>query len=300
VPFNLDDGAAYGRWRAQKLAQVEPHGEPPRVPIADLERLHGSEKARLTAACRRSNFAIYQTDPGTQASREALHGFARQLGLRRFEHGQQGAQENIVALQSQPGSRRGHYIPYTDQPLKWHTDGYYNPPGITVRGVVMHCVTAAREGGANSLLDPELVYLRMRDAQPAFVAAMMQPDVMTIPANTLEPGAPRPAVSGPVFSVDPDDASLHMRYTARTRSIQWKDDAVTREAVAFLNELLTPPVEFALRVCLEAGEGIVCNNVLHNRDGFRDGSESHQQRLLWRARYRDRIAGTSGSEDGSL
>lgn len=300
APFNLDDGAAYGRWRAEKLARVEQHGELTRVPIAHLQRLHGSELAQLTAACRRANFAIYQTDPGTQANREALGAFARQLGLRRFEHNQRGAQENIVALRSQPGSRRGHYIPYTDQPLKWHTDGYYNPPEATVRGVVMHCVSAAREGGANSLLDPELVYLRMRDAQPAFVATMMQPDVMTIPANTLESGAPRPAVSGPVFSVDPDDGSLHMRYTARTRSIQWKDDAVTREAVAFLNELLTAPVEFAQRVCLAPGEGIVCNNVLHNREGFIDGPDTNQQRLLWRARYLDRIANTSGWQDGSL
>ena len=83
-----------------------------------------------------------------------------------------------------------------------------------------------------------------------------------------------------------------MRYTARTRSIEWKDDAATRDAVAFLAQTLTPPVEHALRVSLKAGEGIVCNNVLHNREAFDDGPESGQQRLLWRARYRDRIAGT--------
>jgi hypothetical protein len=176
--------------------------------------------------------------------------------------------------------------------MKWPTDGYYNGSGSAVGAFIMHGVSPAAEGGGNWLLDGEMVYIAMRDANPAFIEALMQPDAMIIPENRLAPGAPRPAVSGPVFSVDPADGSLHMRYTARTRSIQWKDNSVTREAVAFLEELLAPPVAFALRVCLGAGEGIVCNNVLHNREGFSDGPQAGQQRLLWRARYRDRIAGT--------
>jgi alpha-ketoglutarate-dependent taurine dioxygenase len=90
--------------------------------------------------------------------------------------------------------------------------------------------------------------------------------------------------------VDPADASLHMRYTARTRSVQWKDDAVTRAAVSCLEARLTPPVAGAVRVRLQAGEGIVCNNVLHSREAFSDSST--QQRLLWRARYRERVEGT--------
>jgi hypothetical protein len=55
----------------------------------------------------------------------------------------------------------------------------------------------------------------------------MAPDAMTIPARTDEDGVARPAQSGPVFSVDVQGA-LHMRYTARTRSIAWKDDDATR------------------------------------------------------------------------
>lgn len=155
----------------------------------------------------------------------------------------------------------------------------------------MHCVTPAAAGGANWLLDPEMVYIAMRDANPAFIQALMQPDAMTIPANTLDPAHHRPAVSGPVFSVDPVNGTLHMRYTARTRSIEWKHDAMTLEAVAFLEEFLEPPVEFAFRVCLATGEGIVCNNVLHNREGFTDDADTGRQRLLWRARYRERIGG---------
>ena len=44
---------------------------------------------------------------------------------------------------------------------------------------------------------------------------------------------------------------------------------------------------------LEAGMGIVCNNVLHERDAFSDSAE--HRRLVFRARYHDRIAGSLAS-----
>ena len=55
---------------------------------------------------------------------------------------------------------------------------------------------------------------------------------------------------------------------------------------------------YAYRVSLQAGEGIVCNNVLHNREAFRD--EDSGKRLLWRARYRDRVTGTGEWRDEPL
>jgi len=292
-PFSLDDERAYGHWRAAKLRNIPQRLAHQRVPIARLERLTAAEQDKLSRACRRANFAIYRTDPAAPSSMAALREFGQRLGLVHFDHHLWAPEEGVVALRNETDGPRASYIPYTDRPMKWHTDGYYNRPGAAVRGVIMHCVAPAAEGGANYLLDPEMVYIATRDADPAFIRALMRRDVMTIPENTLEPGVRRGPVSGPVFSVDPADGALHMRYTARTRSIRWKDDAVTREATAFLAKLLSPPVPLAFRVSLEAGEGIVCNNVLHNREAFDDGPGAEQQRLLWRARYRDRVAGTS-------
>jgi hypothetical protein len=71
----------------------------------------------------------------------------------------------------------------------------------------------------------------------------MAPDAMTIPERLDDDGVARAAQSGPVFSVDPLSGKLHMRYTARTRSVLWKDNAITRDAVAFWNncwEATTP------------------------------------------------------------
>jgi alpha-ketoglutarate-dependent taurine dioxygenase len=158
--------------------------------------------------------------------------------------------------------------------------------------VVLHCVSAAAEGGEHVYLDHEIAYLLLRDENPDYLAALMQPDAMTIPANTEAGVEIRPAQTGPVFSVEPRSGSLHMRYTARTRSILWKDDRSTRMAVGFLTELLGGESAFLFHHRLRPGEGIICNNILHKRTAFADDPETGRTRLLYRARYYDRIRGT--------
>jgi hypothetical protein len=113
---------------------------------------------------------------------------------------------------------------------------------------------------------------------------------MTIPERTDEYGVARGAQTGPVFSIDPASGRLHMRYTARTRSIEWKQDATTLAAVAMLEELLASDLPHIHRTRLEPGMGLLCNNVLHDRAAFVDDDAA--PRLLYRARYHDRIANT--------
>ncbi|NUP98715.1 MAG: hypothetical protein HUU35_02545 [Armatimonadetes bacterium] len=107
-------------------------------------------------------------------------------------------------------------------------------------------------------------------------------------ASATEGEVARAAQPGPVFSVYPD-GHLHMRYTARTVSIEWHDDPATKGAVAALERLLADDAgPYVFRGRLEPGMGLVCNNVLHDRAAFSD-SGTHK-RLLYRARYFDRIA----------
>jgi hypothetical protein len=91
-----------------------------------------------------------------------------------------------------------------------------------------------------------------------------------------------------VFSVQPD-GHLHMRYTDRKRNVQWHDDSLTVEALAHLRALLYEKTQWHFQARLESGSGLISNNVLHTRSGFEDGE---RPRLLYRARYYDRIAGT--------
>lgn len=103
----------------------------------------------------------------------------------------------------------------------------------------------------------------------------------------------RDSITGPVLTVNQKTGALHMRYTARTRSIEWKQDALTREAVNYLESLFSGGSAYILRHRLESGQGLICNNVLHNRTGFIDDKEeAGKQRLIYRARYYDRINDT--------
>jgi len=292
TPFDLSADRDYRLWREQKLDGYPQEAAALLVPIKDPARLDKDEHAALLQRCRKANMAIYQVSGGVLAGRDDVRALGSQFGLERLDNNLRADEDSITVLRVVPESAGTRYIPYTNRPLNWHTDGYYNRLDEQVRGIILHCVTAAASGGDNLLLDPEIAYLLMRDENPDYVAALMQPDAMTIPAN-LEDGVElRPPQSGPVFSVEKRTAALHMRYTARTRSIEWRNDRNTRLAAGFLAELLASDSAYIIRHRLEAGQGLICNNVLHRRDAFADDEASGQQRLLYRARYHDRIAGT--------
>ena len=287
-PFDLSDGRAYGRWRERKLAARARRPDELVVELADAARPTPAEVAALREKCRRCNMAIYRSR--TPLDKAGVRALGRALGLERLDGNLCADGERITALQVNQAGRHRHYIPYTDKPLNWHTDGYYNRPEQRIRAMVLHCVRPAAAGGASGLLDHELVYIRLRDESPDLVAALMQPDALVIPPNTAEGEPLRGAQAGPVFSVDPHTGWLHMRYSARTRNVIWKDDPLVRQAAARLRELVVEEARDALAYRLQAGEGVVANNVLHRRDGFEDGPGGG--RLLYRARYYDRIDGT--------
>jgi len=197
------------------------------------------------------------------------------------------------------GGGRQRYIPYTDRPINWHTDGYYNEPRHRVRVFMLHCVRPAGDGGGgNALMDPEIAYIRLRDENPDFIAALQRPDAMTIPANEENGAEIRAARTGPVFFVDAADGSLGMRYTARRVSIEWPDDPVTRAAVEALSRIMEAGAPDVLSLRLAAGEGVLANNALHKREGFTDG-DKEEGRLVYRARFYDRIEGTGLGESYS-
>jgi hypothetical protein len=285
-PFDLDDEAGYQRWRANKLAFRAWRAEDLIVDVADPAALSNAERQALLQRCAQWNMAIYR-GPNAAPDKAIARAIGAQLGLHRLDANWLADEDGVSSITvSQASDGRGGFIPYTDRPIKWHTDGYYHPAERCIRAMVLHCVRPASGGGANALLDHELAYMALRDASPRWAAALMAPDAMTIPSRDSESGVERAAQSGPVFSVDPQDGALHMRYTARTRSIEWKSEVATHKAVAFLDRFLNNDNPYVLRVRLQAGMGIVANNVLHDRSGFVD--DPAQPRLLYRARYLDR------------
>ncbi len=295
-PFALENAEIYASWRKVKLSGYPTSAEALRIEVNDPRTLSAAERHRLLQACRKTNMAIYASRLGGLADKQIPRRLGEQFGLARLDSNLLADEDAVTSLQVVPEKSGRGYIPYSNRRLLWHTDGYYNPPERRVRAFVLHCVMPAASGGENALLDPEMAYLRLRDENPEFIRALMAPDALTIPANTEEGGENRPAQTGPVFSIDPATGSLHMRYTARTRSIEWKPDAATRSAVQALEHLLAGDSPHVFRYRLAAGEGLLCNNVLHNRTEFADAVDKGMSRLIYRARYYDRIAGTNVSD----
>ena len=288
-PFDLANERAYAAWRERKLAAFPAAIDELLVTIDDPHRLSVAERDAILDACARANMAVYTLRNESDApDKQILADLGAQLDLCELDRNMYADDEGISALQVSAQRRQYEYIPYSQHAISWHTDGYYNPPWRRVRGMVLHCARPAAQGGENALLDHEIAYIRLRDENPRHIAALMQPDAMLIPANIENGVEIRPAQGGPVFSVD-IHGELHMRYTARTRSIEWKQDADTQAAVLALERLLAEDSPMIFRHRLAAGQGVICNNVLHTRTAFEDDAPPGAGRLMYRARFYQRV-----------
>lgn len=285
-PFALDAPSAYAAWRVNKLAGA---GAPLPVSIGDIGQISGAERQALLRECARRNLALFRTEAIPADAQSALQAFGRRMGLLGLDQNLCAEDSGVTAITVKRTATDNVYIPYTNRPLGWHTDGYYNAGQRQIRAWLLYCEQPAVEGGDNELFDHEIAYIRIRDENPDWIRALMRTDAFTIPSNTEGGEQIRPDHSGPVFSVSPIDGTLHMRYSARQRNVIWKDDRSTRDAAAFLLDLFERGDTHIHRHRLQAGEGLVSNNVLHRRDGFRDAADGGQKRLIHRARYYQRL-----------
>ncbi len=289
--FPLNDEAAYRHWRADKLARAQSALAYAPVAIADPRAVAPQERAALLAQIADANMALYHwraTPPDDDVLDEWLLGFTEGFGLRAVEDHRSANRNGVVRIERAEGVGRRGYIPYTDLPISWHTDGYYNYHGREhcVQAMILHCGRAAEGGGENRLLDHELAYLRLRDADPEAVRLLSHESAMAIPEATDELGRFRGENVGPVFFLDGGGA-LSMRYTARKKYVVWRDEATRRAAERLLALIEAEPL--ARRLKLRPGQGVLCNNVLHDRARFTDNAQN--PRMLCRIRFHNRIEG---------
>jgi len=290
-PFDLSNLTAYHAWRERKLADYPLALTDLVTNIASSEKPTDTEIRQIQTICRRYNFALYRFIGGDRRSKQSVHNLAQQVGLTRIDNNLCADADSLTSLHVTSHAGQHDYIPYTNKQLSWHTDGYYNLPTEQVHSILLHCAQPALMGGESLLMDHDIAYILLRDADPAYIQALMHPQAFTIPANILRGEVIRAEQSGPVFSVTPA-GNLHMRYSARQRNVQWRDDPATQAAAQFLLNLWEQDSPYILRYTLQAGEGVLCNNILHCRTSFTDSDEPAAQRLLYRGRYYDRIAHT--------
>lgn len=285
--FDLLNEAAYAAWRKSKLSNYPKLGADLVVSIQDIMSLSEEEYGTATNLLKKSNMCIYQCENIEQLGKSTIKSFAAKFGFEHLDTNICADEDSISSLQTKDSGRHVGYIPYSSKKLSWHTDGYYNKPENTIRGMLLHCVNNAPVGGENQYLDPEILYIHLRDKNPDYIRALMDQNALTIPANE-EDGVERAAQTGPVFSLDKQTMSLHLRYTARTRSIEWADEPVLKQALNEITDYLQSDSAYIFRYKLKAGQGVLCNNVLHNRTAFEENDSIESKRLIYRARFYDR------------
>jgi hypothetical protein len=287
--FSLEDKDSWRRWRDIKLRQAESARDAPPTLIEDPRSVSAAERRALLAQVVATNFALYEwriAPSDEDALDEWLLAFTGSFGLRAREDHRSANGNGVVRIEVAREGGRAGYIPYTNLRIAWHTDGYYNyhGPSNCVRGMILHCAAAASQGGENRLLDHELAYLRLRDSDEEALRLLMHPQAMTIPEATDDSGRFRATNAGPVFFLD-DSGALTMRYTARKRFVEWRDEATRGAADRLLALIESDP--HVRRLKMAPGQGLLCNNVLHDRAGFENDADTW--RRLCRVRFHNRI-----------
>jgi hypothetical protein len=285
----------YLAWREEKLSQVKQLHLAPFIKIKNLASPTKKEKAELIKRCEKTNMALYQSDENFEnpdVIRSSLRDFSDTMGLEIAEKHRSAGKNGIVAITISDAPSQRAYMPYSKKPMNWHTDGYYNSKDEQILSMVLHCVYPASNGGKSQFFDNEIAYIRLRDKNPLYIKALMHEEAMSIPENKEENGNLRPISIGPVFSIS-ENNELIMRYTARTRSIKWRNDRLTQEAVKYLQNLLETGDDLIQSLTLKAGQGVLCNNSLHNRTGFDLEEKSEQNRMLFRVRFHNRVGENS-------
>jgi hypothetical protein len=287
--LDLNDPAAYQRWVDAKQAAYDRRSAQDFELVVDIDgdgHLPDQAIHSIGQQIKRYNFAIYRMCGVIEDHLLALKNVGRQLGLKELDKNLCAREDRITKLTVQDQGRANLYIPYTNKAIGWHTDGYYNPMHQRVLAMVLHCEQPAAQGGENRLLDPDMVYIHLRDQNPMFINALSQPGVMCIPENRENGQLIRPQTCSAVF-VEEDDHALAMRFSKRKHNIIWSDDILTQEALDCLFKFLESDTPYIISYRLAAGEGVVNNNVLHTRSAFTD-DPSHK-RVYYRARYYNRI-----------
>ena len=145
--FAYAEQAAYRPWRDLKLSSYPIKKEDVFTYIADLAQPTGKERTNALSIVRRTNFFLYRTLSPGLPGREAARALAHAFGLHRLDSNPMADDDGLTEVSVRDDGPKTRYIPYTDRPIRWHTDGYYNPPDRQIRGFLLHCERCAAEGG---------------------------------------------------------------------------------------------------------------------------------------------------------
>ena len=278
----LSQPAGFVRWRELRLA-IQREMQPTVVQLSpslttddDVQNLK-----RLCSQVAAIGFCVYEWTEATEETNREVLALHRRLSLGTSDRGVVQQSDGLSLLADLSDTDQGRFVPYTARAMGWHTDGYYNPTDQNVRCFTLHCLQPAATGGALSLMDDQLLIIKLIEKAPELVDLLSHPEAMMIPGNTDELGHDRPDCYTPVLFTHADGIPA-TRFTTRLRNIQWRNDE-TKTAAETMKQLIESGTDQHHTVRLQANQGMVTRNILHRREAFTD-DHLHRRQML-RGRY---------------
>ena len=268
--------AEFLRWAEEKENNIPQNTDGISVNIHDINNVKISEIAKIKETIHKYNSCIYSSKVALKNNTNLLK-FVESVGMRTYDCN--NIESNEISTITPLQNNKINYIPYTDKPLNWHTDGYYDKKSIF--SWLLHCVNPATQGGENYLLDHELA-LREYVLRNDDINNLMAEDAITIPESKE---TSRPEISTYIFSFKNQYKKLHMKFSMRKDNIGISPKASS--AITKLREIIENDCsKYSLTYKLQKNEGIITNNILHGREAFKDDKV---KRKLLRIRSYERL-----------
>lgn len=279
--FDLASNEDYLKWRDEKLAAYPGNVGDLVVELGDMTAITPAEKAKIMDLVERANMCVY-TAGAAPLEAGSLLALGRQLGVSQTDKSSRHAQADELTN----SGILNHAIPFSTRHVNWHTDATYYGSNRTIEALFLLCKRPAPQGGSNKVLDHEMLYIRLRDEHPDALKVLMSKDCF----NYRDPatGTVHPERGGKVFWTNADGYLAH-RFSFRKTDMAWADDVDVAAARSVLESAITAEGPHVIEGRLESGLGLVSNNVLHTREKLVDSDDPAQQRLLFRARFYDRV-----------
>lgn len=279
--FDLDSDEDYLKWRDEKLAAYPQDVGELVVELADMTAISAAEKNKIVETVERANMCIY-TAGGAELEMDSLLALGKQLGVSRTDKSARHAQSDELT----DSGILNRAIPFSTRHCNWHTDATYYGSDNPVQALFLLCKRPALEGGSNKVLDHEVLYIHLRDKHPGALDVLMNKNCFNYRNPTT--GEIDLHRGGKVFWTNADGHLCH-RFSFRKMDMAWSDESDVATAAKALESLIAEESANVIEGRLESGMGLISNNVLHTREKLVDSNDPAEKRLLFRARFYDRV-----------
>ena len=279
--FDLGSNKDYLKWRDEKLAAYPKNVGELVVELGDMTAMTPVEKAKILETVERANMCVY-TAGSAELEMSSLLALGKQLSVRHTDKSARHAQSDELT----DSGILNKAIPFSTRHCNWHTDATYYGSDNTIQALFLLCKRPAVEGGSNKVLDHEVLYIQLRDKDPGALEVLMNKGCF----NYRNPATGEIDLhrGGKVFWTNADGHLCH-RFSFRKTDMAWSGDSDVAAAAHVLESLISDESAHVIEGRLESGTGLISNNVLHTRQRLVDSDDAAKKRLLFRARFYDRV-----------